>query len=158
MDCQHPTNHASGYRCVNFLFFLLWCVWVCPAVKNVRGEYYLNGHWAIDFSRALHIASTVVHYDRGSEGDLAPELLHARGPTTEPLIIEVSSRACPLLMVLLSRFVHQPSHCASAFTLCSGNVLVGTAWGRPEKGADSQRALVLLPRKEEGQAAHPLGC
>ncbi|OPJ83012.1 papilin isoform A [Patagioenas fasciata monilis] len=62
------------------------------AVKNVRGEYYLNGHWAIDFSRALHVASTVMHYDRGSEGDLAPELLHARGPTTEPLIIELISQ------------------------------------------------------------------
>ncbi|NXW87392.1 PPN protein, partial [Alopecoenas beccarii] len=62
------------------------------AVKNVRGEYYLNGHWAIDFSRALHVASTVMHYDRGSQGDLAPELLHARGPTTEPLIIELISQ------------------------------------------------------------------
>ncbi|NXE46917.1 PPN protein, partial [Casuarius casuarius] len=62
------------------------------AVKNVRGEYYLNGHWTIDFSRALHMASTVMHYDRGSEGDLAPELLHARGPTTEPLVIELISQ------------------------------------------------------------------
>ncbi|KFP67699.1 Papilin, partial [Cariama cristata] len=62
------------------------------AVKNVRGEYYLNGHWTIDFSRALQVASTIMHYDRGSEGDLAPELLHARGPTTEPLIIELISQ------------------------------------------------------------------
>ncbi|XP_062432711.1 papilin [Rhea pennata] len=62
------------------------------AVKNVRGEYYLNGHWTIGFSQALHIASTVMHYDRGSEGDLAPELLHARGPTTEPLVIELISQ------------------------------------------------------------------
>ncbi|NXJ15763.1 PPN protein, partial [Odontophorus gujanensis] len=62
------------------------------AVKNVQGDYYLNGHWTIDFSRTLHIASTVVHYDRGSEGDLAPELLHARGPTTEPLVIELISQ------------------------------------------------------------------
>ncbi|KAF7251494.1 Papilin [Varanus komodoensis] len=61
-------------------------------IKNVRGEYYLNGHWTVEFSRALHIASTVVHYDRGSEGDLAPELLHARGPTTEPLLIELISQ------------------------------------------------------------------
>ncbi|XP_060117802.1 papilin isoform X1 [Heteronotia binoei] len=59
------------------------------AIKNVQGTYYLNGHWTIEFSRALHIASTVVHYDRGSEGDLAPELVHAKGPTTEPLIIEL---------------------------------------------------------------------
>ncbi|XP_058663289.1 papilin [Ammospiza caudacuta] len=62
------------------------------AVKNVRGEYYLNGHWTIDFSRALQVASTVLHYDRSSEGDVAPELLHARGPTTEPLIIELISQ------------------------------------------------------------------
>ncbi|NXA06253.1 PPN protein, partial [Sapayoa aenigma] len=62
------------------------------AVKNVRGEYYLNGHWTIDFSRALQVASTVMHYDRGSEGDLAPEFLHARGPTTEPLVIELISQ------------------------------------------------------------------
>ncbi|XP_060617227.2 papilin isoform X2 [Anolis sagrei] len=62
------------------------------AIKNVRGAYYLNGHWTIEFSRALHIASTAVHYDRGTEGDLAPELLHARGPTTEPLVIELISQ------------------------------------------------------------------
>ncbi|NXY81156.1 PPN protein, partial [Alcedo cyanopectus] len=62
------------------------------AVKNVRGEYYLNGHWTIDFSRALQVASTVMHYDRASEHDLAPELLHARGPTTEPLLIELISQ------------------------------------------------------------------
>ncbi|XP_019374659.1 PREDICTED: papilin isoform X10 [Gavialis gangeticus] len=62
------------------------------AIKNAQGEYYLNGHWTIDFSRALHIASTVVHYDRGSEGDLAPELLYARGPTSEPLVIELISQ------------------------------------------------------------------
>lgn len=59
------------------------------AVKNVRGEYYLNGHWTIEYSRALHIGSTILHYYRGSEGDLAPEVLTARGPTTEPLVIEV---------------------------------------------------------------------
>ncbi|NXX46366.1 PPN protein, partial [Tricholaema leucomelas] len=62
------------------------------AVKNVRGDYYLNGHWTIDFSRALQVASTVMHYDRGSESDLAPELLHARGPTTEPLVVELISQ------------------------------------------------------------------
>ncbi|MBN3270749.1 PPN protein, partial [Polyodon spathula] len=59
------------------------------AIKNVRGEYYLNGHWVIDFSRAAHIGSTVLHYERGSEGDLAPETIHGRGPTTEPLVIEL---------------------------------------------------------------------
>lgn len=99
MCCQYPETleqalssgiwtQVSSYKFVNLLPFLLWRV-ICPAVKNVRGEYYLNGHWTIDFSRVLHVASTVMHYDRGLEGDTAPELLHARGPTTEPLIIEV---------------------------------------------------------------------
>ncbi|XP_053553760.1 LOW QUALITY PROTEIN: papilin [Bombina bombina] len=59
------------------------------AIKNVRGEYYLNGYWTIEHTQALHIASTVVHYFRGAEGDLAPEALTARGPTTEPLVIEL---------------------------------------------------------------------
>ncbi|XP_026967505.1 papilin isoform X3 [Sagmatias obliquidens] len=62
------------------------------AVKSVRGEYYLNGHWTIEGARALPVASTVLHYERGAEGDLAPEQLHARGPTSEPLIIELISQ------------------------------------------------------------------
>jgi len=121
VDCQYPESleqALSGgiWRC-QVIGVLIYCsffsgAWVCPAVKNVRGEYYLNGHWTIDFSRALHVASTVMHYDRGSEGDLAPEILHARGPTTEPLVIEVSSCACSPLMFSLPRFVQQRLLCA----------------------------------------------
>lgn len=59
-------------------------------MKSIRGEYYLNGHWTIEAARALPVASTILHYERGTEGDLAPEQLHARGPTSEPLVIEVS--------------------------------------------------------------------
>lgn len=63
---------------------------VSTAVKSVHGEYYLNGHWTIEAAQALPVASTVLQYERGVEGDLAPERLQARGPTSEPLIIEVS--------------------------------------------------------------------
>lgn len=59
-------------------------------MKSVHGEYYLNGHWTIEAAQALPVASTVLEYERGVEGDLAPERLQARGPTSEPLIIEVS--------------------------------------------------------------------
>ena len=59
-------------------------------MKNIRGQYYLNGHWTVEGARALPVASTFLHYERGAEGDLAPERLHARGPTSEPLVIEVS--------------------------------------------------------------------
>lgn len=62
----------------------------CTAVRAVPGEYYLNGHWTISTAQALPVASTILHYERGSEGDLAPQRLHARGPTSEPLVIEVS--------------------------------------------------------------------
>ncbi|XP_057586709.1 papilin isoform X2 [Hippopotamus amphibius kiboko] len=62
------------------------------AVKSIRGEYYLNGHWTIAGARALPVASTILHYERGAEGDRAPERLHARGPTSEPLVIELISQ------------------------------------------------------------------
>ncbi|XP_021057219.1 papilin isoform X1 [Mus pahari] len=62
------------------------------AVKNIRGEYYLNGHWTIEAAQALPVASTVLQYERGVEGDLAPERLQARGPTSEPLVIELLSQ------------------------------------------------------------------
>ena len=62
-------------------------------MKSIRGEYYLTGHWTIEGARALPVASTLLHYERGAEGDLAPERLHARGPTSEPLVIEVKGEA-----------------------------------------------------------------
>ncbi|XP_028294248.1 papilin isoform X2 [Gouania willdenowi] len=62
------------------------------AIKNLRGEYYLNGHWVIEFSRATPVAGTVLYYQRGAEGDNVPETIIGRGPTTEPLVIELISQ------------------------------------------------------------------
>ncbi|KAJ8289642.1 hypothetical protein GJAV_G00003640 [Gymnothorax javanicus] len=62
------------------------------AIKNLRGEYYLNGHWVIDYSRAASIAGTVLYYQRGAEGEMVPETITGRGPTTEPLIVEIISQ------------------------------------------------------------------
>ncbi|XP_008286708.1 papilin [Stegastes partitus] len=62
------------------------------AIKNLRGEYYLNGHWVIEFSRATPIAGTVLFYQRGAEGDNVPETIIGRGPTTEPLVVELISQ------------------------------------------------------------------
>ncbi|GAB1297604.1 Papilin [Apodemus speciosus] len=62
------------------------------AVKSIHGEYYLNGHWTIEAAQALPVASTVLQYERGMEGDLAPERLQARGPISEPLVIELLSQ------------------------------------------------------------------
>ncbi|KAF6724128.1 Papilin [Oryzias melastigma] len=62
------------------------------ALKNLRGEYYLNGHWVIEFSRATPIGGTVLYYQRGAEGDNVPESIVGRGPTTEPLVVELISQ------------------------------------------------------------------
>nr|XP_046269363.1 papilin [Scatophagus argus]XP_046269364.1 papilin [Scatophagus argus]XP_046269366.1 papilin [Scatophagus argus]XP_046269367.1 papilin [Scatophagus argus]XP_046269368.1 papilin [Scatophagus argus] len=62
------------------------------AIKNLRGEYYLNGHWVIEFSRATPIAGTMLYYQRGAEGDSVPETIIGRGPTTEPLVVELISQ------------------------------------------------------------------
>uniref|UniRef100_A0AAX7TJ55 Papilin a, proteoglycan-like sulfated glycoprotein n=1 Tax=Astatotilapia calliptera TaxID=8154 RepID=A0AAX7TJ55_ASTCA len=62
------------------------------AIKNLRGEYYLNGHWVIEFSRATPIGGTMLYYQRGAEGDSVPETIIGRGPTTEPLVVELISQ------------------------------------------------------------------
>ncbi|XP_074517013.1 papilin [Sebastes fasciatus] len=62
------------------------------AIKNLRGEYYLNGHWVIEFSRATPIAGTMLYYQRGAEGNNVPETIIGRGPTTEPLVVELISQ------------------------------------------------------------------
>ncbi|KAL0969478.1 hypothetical protein UPYG_G00227840 [Umbra pygmaea] len=62
------------------------------AIKNLRGEYYLNGHWVIDVTRAAALAGTMLYYQRGAEGQQTPETIIGRGPTTEPLVIELISQ------------------------------------------------------------------
>uniref|UniRef100_UPI0009B417C8 papilin n=1 Tax=Monopterus albus TaxID=43700 RepID=UPI0009B417C8 len=62
------------------------------AIKNLRGEYYLNGHWIIEASRSTPISSTVLYYQRGAVGEDVPETVTGRGPTTEPLVVELLSQ------------------------------------------------------------------
>ncbi|KAH9524630.1 A disintegrin and metalloproteinase with thrombospondin motifs 7 [Bulinus truncatus] len=53
------------------------------ALKNNAGEYYLNGHWFIQWSGDYEIAGTVVHYKRTGNR----ETFSAPGPIKEPLHI-----------------------------------------------------------------------
>ena len=55
------------------------------AVQNERGEYYLNGHWFIQWAGDYEMAGTIVHYKR----DGNREIVEARGPLSEPLHIMV---------------------------------------------------------------------
>ena len=69
------------------------------AIRNMTGEYFLNGNWRVDFAGDYEAAGTVFYYERtvkgkGRKGRLlsmfAPEQLRALGPTTEPIYIVVS--------------------------------------------------------------------
>ena len=55
------------------------------ALRNDQGEYYLNGHWFIQWSGDYEMAGTVVRYDRlGNK-----ESFKAQGPLKEQLHIMV---------------------------------------------------------------------
>ncbi|XP_062590680.1 A disintegrin and metalloproteinase with thrombospondin motifs 7-like [Saccostrea cucullata] len=53
------------------------------ALQNDKGQYYLNGHWFIQWSGDYNIAGTVVQYNRQGNRDK----FEAVGPITEPLHI-----------------------------------------------------------------------
>lgn len=53
------------------------------ALRNNKGEYYLNGNWYIQWSGDYQIAGTTVHYAR--KGNV--ESFNAPGPLKEPLTI-----------------------------------------------------------------------
>ena len=54
-------------------------------MKSDGDEYYLNGHWYIQWTGNYNMAGTTVHYERlgNKEGITAP------GPIKEPLHIMV---------------------------------------------------------------------
>ncbi|XP_002127703.3 A disintegrin and metalloproteinase with thrombospondin motifs 6 [Ciona intestinalis] len=54
------------------------------ALRNTRGDEYINGGWAIDWPRKFDIAGTTFSYKRPA-GE--PESLQALGPTTEDLVV-----------------------------------------------------------------------
>ena len=74
------------------------------ALRNIEGQYYINGNWRIDFPNDYEAAGTIAHYERiikgGGSGSgkrirllrmFAPEQIRMLGPTTEPLYIVVRS-------------------------------------------------------------------
>lgn len=43
----------------------------------------------------------MLYYQRGAEGDNVPETIIGRGPTTEPLVVEVRSHRYKIVFVFL---------------------------------------------------------
>ena len=62
------------------------------AMRNSEGKYHINGNWTIDWPRKFHVAGTVVHYERPERSQEGLESMKAIGPTSEDLIIMVSSK------------------------------------------------------------------
>ncbi|XP_035989240.1 papilin [Fundulus heteroclitus] len=90
-DVHHPSRSDNHQHQRDVGDTELSC-YARSAIKNLRGEYYLNGHWVIEFSRATPIAGTMLYYQRGAEGESVPETIIGRGPTTEPLVVELISQ------------------------------------------------------------------
>jgi len=57
------------------------------AIRNDQGQYYLNGHWYIQWSGDYEAAGTVIHYRR----DGNRESFDSPGPLKEPLHVMVSA-------------------------------------------------------------------
>ncbi len=60
------------------------------ALRDLHGQYLLNGNWKIDISQPRDIAGTTFEYDREAHPSLGPETLSAPGPTNQPIFIVVS--------------------------------------------------------------------
>ncbi|XP_014668657.1 PREDICTED: A disintegrin and metalloproteinase with thrombospondin motifs 6-like [Priapulus caudatus] len=56
------------------------------SLKTTGEKYYINGAWTIDWPRMFEVAGTVFEYKRPEH---TPEVLTARGPTTEDLVVMV---------------------------------------------------------------------
>ncbi|XP_071507379.1 uncharacterized protein [Diadema antillarum] len=58
------------------------------ALRNVLGEYYLNGNFAIDLPHSFQAAGTSINYVRKvGTPQSKPEVVSALGPTDEPLFV-----------------------------------------------------------------------
>ena len=55
------------------------------AMRDVKGEYLLNGHWQIKQSHKFHAAGSKFFYQRAGH----VQTIEAQGPTNKPLFIVV---------------------------------------------------------------------
>ncbi|CAM9493278.1 unnamed protein product [Lampetra fluviatilis] len=62
------------------------------AVRTLRGEYHLNGDWTVDYAQTFTVAGTTVEYDRSEGSHRWAQSVHASGPTSEPLLVELISQ------------------------------------------------------------------
>lgn len=58
------------------------------SVRNDLQQYYLNGHWTVDWPGRYKFSGTTFNYRRPSN---EPESLTSVGPTNETLIVEVEA-------------------------------------------------------------------
>lgn len=62
------------------------------SVRNTLRQYYLNGHWTVNWPGRYKFSGTTFDYRRSSH---EPESLTSSGPTNETLVVEVDSSLSP---------------------------------------------------------------
>ncbi len=60
------------------------------ALRDLQGNYLLNGNWRIDLPLPKEMAGTVFRYTRGKQGSDEAETLTADRPTNQPLFLVVN--------------------------------------------------------------------
>lgn len=71
-------------------FYNLHFVLCTAALRDLQGNYLLNGNWRIDIPLPKEIAGTVFRYTRGKQASDEAETLTADGPTNQPLFLVVN--------------------------------------------------------------------
>ena len=74
-------KYALIYKCVIYTIYIV-------ALRSINGTNYINGGYTIDWAQQFDVAGTTFTYERE---DSEPEFLKALGPTTEDLIVSVST-------------------------------------------------------------------
>ena len=67
-----------------------YCLLCIVALRDLQGNYLLNGNWRIDLPLPKEMAGTVFKYTRGKQGSDEAETLTADGPTSQPLFLVVN--------------------------------------------------------------------
>ncbi|CAH1791827.1 unnamed protein product, partial [Owenia fusiformis] len=118
------------------------------AMRNLSGTYFLNADWRINFPAMYKFAGANFHYTRGSMPLDKPEVISAKGPTTEAIYI-----------VLL----HQEKNEGIKYTYYIPNVAQSTyGWETTEWGECSQtcgggsQSRTVTCQKDDGESAENL--
>lgn len=114
------------------------------ALQNDNGEYYLNGHWFIQWTGDYNIAGTVVRYNRLGNRDS----FDAAGPITEPLhimlLMQTRNPGVVFEYTVPKENATDTRHREFTWTYMDWTHCTSSC------GSGTQRAIVVCSEKEDG--------